>query len=202
MRAKICGITNTTDALAAVNFSAWAIGFVFYEKSPLCITIRRAREIVSALPRGTLTVGVFVDSEPNVMVKSFDFLGLAQVYSDVKVADDYKNRMIFGLQASCAEDLPKESVLADYGYVLLDAPRASDGKYGGTGRLANWNLARELAKNHRLILAGGLNPSNVAEAIDCVRPFAVDVSSGVAKRTREKDHSRMEQFLMECGREK
>ncbi|MFO1256963.1 MAG: phosphoribosylanthranilate isomerase [Gammaproteobacteria bacterium] len=109
-----------------------------------------------------------------------------------------KSRFILAFQASSKNELPEHTLLQEYGYILLDAPKQEDELLGGTGRLSNWDLARELAKDYKLILAGGLNSSNVLTAIEQVRPFAVDVASGVEERPGIKNPLAVKEFIMGC----
>ncbi|MDF3055125.1 MAG: trpF [Gammaproteobacteria bacterium] len=196
-KAKICGITNLDDALCAAKNGAWAIGFNFYRASPRYISPQAAKKIISDLPSHILKVGIFIDEPANVIINTLNITGLdfAQVYEDLQVPESDKKRMILVIQASSEQDLPPQSIMQAYAYILVDAPKSSDGLLGGTGRLANWPLAHELAQNYQLILAGGLNPTNVSKAIHSVRPFAVDVASGVEKSPGIKDQVLVREFI-------
>lgn len=204
MRAKICGITKLEDALFAVSHGVWALGFNFCGDSPRCISEDAAKGIIEALPKNVIKVGIFVNEMGHEVVRKMEAVGLdfGQVYGDVDVELCYKRKMILALQAASRDELPAHEVMGAYGYILLDAPKAKDGLFGGTGRLANWELAAELAKEYKLILAGGLNGGNVAEAIRAVRPFAVDVASGVEASPGVKSEVLVKEFLTVCDHEK
>ncbi|NDD99238.1 phosphoribosylanthranilate isomerase [bacterium] len=198
MKAKICGITNLEDALLATNNGAWAIGFNFYKNSPRYVSIKKAKEITSQLPMHIIKVGILIDYSQDTMLDALEFLDLVQIYKQSPSVFLDKKRIILALQASSKDELPTSSILQEYGFILLDAPKQQDGLFGGTGRLANWDLAKELAKNYKLILAGGLNYSNVEEAIKQVQPFAVDVASGVEARPGIKNPAKIKEFLIRC----
>lgn len=199
MKAKICGITNVNDGLLAAKNGAWALGFNFYPKSPRYIDMLQAKHIISQLAPSILKVGIFINTPIGIIVDALDHLGLdlAQIYEDVDLPKAYKKRSILALQT-----IKEDAALKDYGYILLDAPKTDDGLMGGTGRLANWHMAKKLSKSYKLILAGGLNPNNVKGAIDSVHPFAVDVASGVEKSPGIKDAKLVQRFLEVCKNDK
>jgi phosphoribosylanthranilate isomerase len=197
MKAKICGITSLEDALFAANNGAWAIGLNFYKNSPRYVSLQKARHITSQLPQDIIKVGILIDYSQEEALDVLEFLDLIQIYQPNSLFSD-KKRIILALQDSSKDELPTSSILQEYGFVLLDAPKQQDGLRGGTGRLANWDLAKELAKSYKLILAGGLNPSNVEEAIRYVQPFAVDVASGIEQHPGQKDPMLIKEFLERC----
>ena len=198
MKAKICGITNLEDALLAAKNGAWAIGFNFYKNSPRYVSFKKAREITSQLPTHTIKIGILIDCSQDEILDALEFLNLAQIYQPLPKLPLDKKRIILALQASSKDELPEPQILQEYGFILLDAPKRQDELLGGTGRLANWDLARELAKYYKLILAGGLNSSNSLAAIKHVQPFAVDVASGVEERPGIKNLLAIKKFLMRC----
>ena len=198
MKAKICGITNLEDALLAANNGAWAIGFNFYKNSPRYVSIQKAKEITVQLPKHIIKVGILIDYSQDEMLDALEFLNLVQIYQQNPSLFFDKKRIILALQASYKDELPASSILQEYEFILIDALRQQDGLLGGTGRLANWDLAKELAKNYKLILAGGLNSSNALAAIKHVKPFAVDVASGVEERPGIKNPLAIKEFLMRC----
>ena len=201
MRAKICGITNLDDACYAVQCGAWALGFNFYSKSPRWIEPNAAASIIRQLPSNVLKVGIVVDTN-HVELETFMTdvgLDLIQVYQPMNVSLSLKQRMILCVHAAVEEDLPSHDVLSEYGYVLLDAPKLADGLLGGTGRLSHWTLAATLAQRYRLLLAGGLTPSNVQTAIQTVQPYAVDVASGVQCTPARVSHSLLFDFLRQVN---
>jgi phosphoribosylanthranilate isomerase len=194
VRLKVCGITSLDDALAAIDCGAEYLGFNFYPKSPRYIAPASARAIIELLPEGVISVGVFVnESRPEDVVEILRGSGaqMAQLHGDE--SPDYcagvgAERVIKALRVG--DDFDARSVL-DYpaSAVLLDAFDAK--LYGGTGKTANWRIAREAAKLTRVFLAGGLSPDNVVEAIRAVEPFAVDVNSGVESAPGRKDASKL-----------
>lgn len=203
MRAKICGITNLADATLAVKHGAWALGFNFYKKSPRYIEPNAATLIIQELPANVLKVGVSIGKEASELseLKSSVGLDLLQVYEVVEAPSDLKKHLILSVQAMSALDLPSHDELVQYGYLLLDAPKSVDGLMGGTGRLSNWDLAAELAKKYRLILAGGLTPNTILEAMKFVKPYAVDVASGVQCAPGKLDAQLTQDFLRKVNDE-
>lgn len=197
MKAKICGITNLEDALFAANNGTWAIGFNFYKKSPRYVSFEKARKIAQQLPKHTIKVGIMINYSESEMLEALDFLDFIQIYQKDNSSFD-KKRFILALQASSKNELPEDLILQEYGFILLDAPKRQDGLLGGTGRLANLNLAKELAKDYQLILAGGLNNSNIEKIIQYVQPFGVDVASGVEESPGIKNQLIVKDFLMRC----
>lgn len=198
MRTKICGITRLEDALETCNQGAWAIGFNFCRQSPRFITKDGAKKIIGQLPETIKKVGIFVEENSAEIERYMDQLGLdlAQVYTPFSAGKLLKQRMIYSLVINNRNELPPILELASYGYLLIDAPHEKNSLLGGTGRLCDWNLARELAKDFKLILSGGLTPENVEAAIQAVNPYAVDVATGVERRPGIKDSTAMKKFLM------
>jgi len=196
-RVKICGITNIADALAAVEAGADALGFVF-APSPRQVSIEKAAKMISALPALVTTVGVFVDALEAEIRHTVAACGLGAVQLHGNESPDlcrelFPLRVIKAFRVASAEDLQP---LSEYsGCVhLLDSRVA--GLAGGSGRTFDWSLAVSAAAiSPRLILAGGLNPDNVAEAVAAVKPWAVDVSSGVESSPGVKDVALMGEFI-------
>ncbi len=186
---KICGLTREQDALLAWELGAAALGFVFCAASPRYVTPARAVELRRALPAEAFCVGVFVDAESEEMNRVCAGAGLAAAQLHGRETPEacaaVAVPVIKVLQPEEAADLGRARA---YGAaaVLLDAPRLP-GLPGGTGRLADWNAARELARRLPLVLAGGLTPANVREAWKSVRPAALDLSSGVESAPGLKD---------------
>lgn len=197
MKTKICGITNLQGALFSITAGAWALGFNFYKPSKRYIEKSIATQIIEQLPQSILKVGIFIDksSEEIAAIMNESGLDLAQVYKDYNTPLSMKKNMILSLRPHHLGDLPDNKILNQYGYLLIDAPGTSGGLYGGTGHKAQWDVACILARDYRLILAGGLNPGNVQEAIETVHPFAVDVASGTEYSPGIKNHSLIKQFL-------
>jgi phosphoribosylanthranilate isomerase len=205
---KICGVTNPDDALAAVNAGADALGFNFYRSSKRFIEIEVARQIADVVPAHVAKVGVFVNHSAREIQEAVESLrpGYIQLHGDesaeflsdlpaeIKIIRAYRCG-IEGLKplASYLEKCGSLGRVPDA--ILLDADAA--GAFGGTGQAADWSLIstqRTILGNVPLILAGGLTPANVGQAIAAVRADAVDVASGVERQPRSKDRELMGQF--------
>ncbi|PLX99780.1 MAG: phosphoribosylanthranilate isomerase [Desulfuromonas sp.] len=195
-RIKICGITNVDDALAAVVAGADALGFVFYDKSPRCVTTAKVREIVSELPPFVTTVGLFVNAPPGEIRQTMTESGVQviQLHGD-EMPEECRIESYPVVKALRVKDVASLAGADAFpvSALLLDA--WSDKEYGGSGKSFDWQLAKNLTADKPLILAGGLKPENVAEAIRQVRPYAVDVSSGVESAPGRKDHEKIKQFI-------
>ena len=196
VRVKICGITSREDALHAAASGADALGFVFYDKSPRAVTPAQVRTIIAGLPPLVTCVGLFVNEAPEQVRAIAEQCGLdvIQLHGDEDpVACHYPpHRVVKALRVRDAQSL------ADHGAyqvsaLLLDAwvPES----YGGTGHLGNWELAETVARQRPVILAGGLTPENVAAAVRQVRPYGVDVSSGVESEPGKKDPEKVARFI-------
>jgi phosphoribosylanthranilate isomerase len=197
MLVKICGITRLADALEAVDAGARALGFVFWPDSPRFIDPYRARAIAERLPPFVTTVGVFVNQPSDYVtgVASLVQLGALQLHGDetIEYAAALRRPVIKALtvkQASgddraggTAEEWPARIM------ILLDAHDPV--RRGGTSQTIDWNAAAPIAGKRRVLLAGGLKPENVAVAIAGVRPFGIDVSSGVEHEPGIKDSKRL-----------
>lgn len=196
VKVKICGITNLADARAAVSAGADALGFVFYEKSPRHVTPQKAAAIIAQLPPFVQTVGLFVDEEVERVnwVASFCGLDLIQLHGEEppEYCQDVNRRIIKAFRVRDEASLAGIGKYEVAGY-LLDA--WSPDAPGGTGLTFDWSLARQAAGTRPIILAGGLNPDNVAMACATVSPYAVDVSSGVEAAPGEKDHDKIRAFI-------
>lgn len=212
VRVKICGITNLADATAAVDAGADYLGFIFWPRSKRAVSSSAAREIVQALRRRDdcpLLVGVFVDepAEDVAAVLNSAGLDLAQLSGKEPPAfigdpqsplygRSYKvlhPDSLAEAEADAEWYIPSESP-PQHPSLLLDAYHPE--LPGGTGQRADWQIAAQLVKIvPRLMLAGGLNPQNVAEAVRRIHPFAVDVASGVEAEPGKKDHALVEAFI-------
>ncbi len=200
---KICGITNPDDALAAAEAGADALGFIFYKKSPRAVTPAVAKEIISVLPPFITTVGVFVNEEAKMLRDIMDTCGLALAQLHGEESAAYCLELARPVvKAIRVKDRTSLLALAEFqgranvrGF-LLDS--YSTEAYGGTGITADWSLAAELARSVRVILAGGLTPDNVGEAVQRVRPYGVDVSSGVEASLGKKDHAKVRAFISQA----
>lgn len=197
---KICGITNTEDALKAVELGVDALGFIF-APSPRRVEPEQAKEIISDLPSAVIKVGVFVDAplkEVNQISKDcrLDALQLhgreTQEYCD-KLNKISSAEIIKTFHLREEKDLQK---ISDYNLKIICLDSYSEDKVGGTGKVFNWDLAKRAKRfNKKIILSGGLNPANVQKAITEVEPWMVDVCSGVERSPGKKDEQLMREFI-------
>ena len=195
-KVKICGITTVEDAHMAIEAGADALGFVFYDKSPRNLLPERAAEIISSLPPFIHVVGLFVHAQLDFVNATADRcrLDIVQLHGDESQEFCARvNRRV--IKAFRVKDITSLDRMEEYrvaGY-LLDAysPKA----FGGTGVTFNWDTAVVAKKFGPIILAGGLTPDNVAEAIGHVSPYGVDVSSGVESAPGVKDPAKVREFI-------
>ena len=196
VRAKICGITNRDDALCAIDNGADALGFNFYEKSLRYIAPEKAGEIVFDLPPFVTPVGIFVNASEREIDIAVKLAGLRaiQLHGDEppEACLGHAVPVIRALRVGRGFDV---QALGSYlvNTFLLDTEK--EGSYGGTGETFDWTKAVAAKVYGRIILAGGLNPDNVQEAIERVGPYAVDTSSGVEAEPGKKDHKKVRDFL-------
>lgn len=197
LRIKICGITNTEDAFAAIACGADALGFVFYSKSPRSVKPETARSIISSLPPLVTTVGVFVDEDKANLEKIVSYTGLDIVQLHGSESPEYFNLSRKTIKAIRVKDLADLKQLNQYratAAFLLDT--YSPESIGGTGHIFNWEIAVEAKKLGRVILAGGLTPDNIENAVKLVQPYAVDVASGVEGSIKgKKDLKKLKLFI-------
>lgn len=205
LRIKICGITSELDGRRAAALGADAIGLNFYARSPRVVTPERARGILAVLPPTVDPVALFVNqplAEVGPIVETLERVRTVQWHGDRHETDDPgPYRMVMAFPVRGAADLTAiERYLdrcRDAGWLpaglLVDAHVA--GEYGGTGRTAPWELLADFRPGVPVLLAGGLTPNNVAEAIRLVRPYAVDVASGVESAPGVKDEDMMRRFI-------
>jgi phosphoribosylanthranilate isomerase len=193
MLVKVCGITRLEDAEAAVEAGAGALGFVFWPKSPRFIDPHRARGIAAALPPFVTAVGVFVNQPPEYVngVAALARLGAVQMHGDETIDD--LSAIVRPVLKAVAVDGAGEPPGIDAwpGRVTLLLDVHDDARRGGTGRTIDWSIAAAIAARRRAMLAGGLTPDNVADAVGRVRPFGIDISSGVERSPGIKDHGRI-----------
>jgi phosphoribosylanthranilate isomerase len=192
---KVCGVTRVEDALAAAELGADAVGINFFPGSPRFIDAARAAAIVRALPKGVEAVGVFVNEPPERINAITEEVGLhlAQLHGD----ETPEEADLVRLPVIKAVRLEKETDIAaaekyKVDLFLIDTP---SGNWGGSGRKGDWKLAAAACRRLRAVLAGGLTPDNVAEAIREVNPYGVDVSSGVESAPGVKDREKMKLFI-------
>ena len=194
---KVCGITNSEDALAATRLGVDALGFVF-APSPRQISPGAAQEIIDNLSLPVRTVGIFVNEDPERVASIADLCDLDMLQFHGKETAAYCGQ--FGRQVIKAIRIQNEDDLetcSEYDGVaeafLLDTYVA--GQSGGTGVTFDWNIAHTARKYGRIILAGGLNPDNVAAAIRAAKPYGVDASSGLEQKPGVKDHDKLARFI-------
>jgi len=202
VRVKICGTTSVTDALLAAESGADAVGFVMAAESPRYVSVGTAADIARRLPPFIARVGVFVNASADTIKGCMsEFLDYVQLHGDetpemcrALARDVGADRIIRAVRVRSEQDVDGIAMYDAVGAVLLDAHSGSG--RGGTGRTFDWSLA-ERAKSFGkpVILAGGLGPENVAEAIKRVRPYGVDVVTGVETRAGVKDAEKVRQFI-------
>ena len=200
MKIKICGITNTEDAKVAWESGADALGFILYAQSPRYVDPQTVKTIVSGLPPFIVSVGIFVNESSKTVQNIMEKCGLtyAQLHGDeTPEYCETLDRPI--LKALRLKDRSSFLSLAEYrgragvkGFVV---DTFSESSYGGTGQTTDWSLAAEVARAAPILLAGGLTPENVQDAIAQVHPYGVDVSSGVEVRPGKKDHDKVRAFI-------
>jgi phosphoribosylanthranilate isomerase len=196
---KICGITNLEDAVAAIAVGADALGFNFYKPSPRYITPQSAREIIEELPETVLKVGVFVNEEsPEEVRRIANESGITalQLHGDEspEYCSELANNYIIKCFAVSNDFDPHLIERYQVDAIMLDTKHTT--LRGGTGRAFDWSVAQQVSKIvPRLYLAGGLSPENVADAIETVRPFAVDACSSLETIPGKKNEERMRAFV-------
>ncbi len=201
IKIKICGITNLEDALAAAEFGADALGFIFYKKSPRYIDPEKAVEIISQLPPIIVPVGIFVNEREEKIreIQELTCIQTIQLHGDEtpEFCQRFGVRVIKAFQVKDKESI-KHMAHYHVGAFLLDSYR--DGQRGGTGTIFDWHLAVVAKTFGKIILAGGLTPENAAEAVKLVQPYGVDVSGGVEREKGFKDHAKIKKFISEVRR--
>lgn len=199
-RIKFCGVTSARDARAAVECGADAVGVIFAPASPRWVATETAREIACAVPPFVALIGVFVDPAPET-VRAAVAAGYVPQYSGDEPADLCETVAAgpyvkaFHAEADVALDAARFAAVADrYTRATWLFDTAADGKQGGTGRTFDWAGAREIAQGRPIVIGGGLTAGNVGECVRRVRPFAVDVRSGI-ETSGVKDDDKMRAFV-------
>lgn len=196
---KICGITNLDDALAAVDAGADALGFNFYKPSPRYVTPETAREIIGELPQSILKVGVFVNEQSPESVKDLArraAVTAIQLHGDEspEYCQQLDGDFVIKALSAGADFDPQTARAYDVEAILLDTK--DDALRGGTGRVFDWSIAREVSRAvPRLFLAGGLGVQNIEQAIISVDPYGVDACSKLEESPGKKNHERMRMFV-------
>ena len=203
---KICGITNLNDGLASVEAGADALGFNFYRPSPRYIAPQRAREIIDQLPDSVLTVGVFVnEGSPESVSKIAEEAGVGALQLHGDESPEYCSSLVDHYVIKVLSVVGDFDVKLTASYeveaIMLDA---KDHKLrGGTGQVIDWSIAREVRKLvPKLFLAGGLSRKNIEEAIETVRPYAVDACSALEDVPGRKNHEEVRAFIKAARRVK
>ena len=198
-RIKFCGMTRREDVIMAADVGAGAVGFMFWKQSPRAVTPEEARGLVRLMPPFLAMIGVFVDQPVEEIREIVRFVGLTAVQLhgretpvDAAALDGHAGHVIKAIGEPGQDLMTQASSWPEQVVMLVDA--IDPQQRGGTGRRADWTAAAALARTRRVILAGGLRPDNVGEAVRLVRPYAVDVASGVEARPGIKDHARMRAF--------
>lgn len=197
LRVKVCGITSEDDARRAVRHGADAVGFVLWEQSPRAVSLERAAAISRALPPFVWKVGVFVNATPDEVefATAMARLDVAQLHGDEDV-EAYRHlavRLLKSVSLTGPEDVARAMALPSDVMPLVDAHDPV--LRGGTGTLASWTLAAEVARARPTILAGGLNAENVADAVVTVQPWGVDVSSALEDEPGVKNAKKLAVFF-------
>ena len=198
VKIKICGITNIEDAMAAVDYGADALGFNFFKKSPRYIEPHKAAEIIAQLPPFIVPVAIFVNEREERIreILTSACIHGVQFHGDEtpEFCQRFGNHVIKAFQVKDKESIKHMAHYRVSAY-LLDSYR--EGVRGGTGVTFDWHLAVVAKTFGRIILAGGLNPDNVAEAVKLVQPYGVDVAGGVEREKGIKDHGKLKKFITE-----
>jgi len=199
MEVKICGLTNIEDACVARDAGADYLGFVLYEKSPRAVTPEKLAEIVEELGEGVRAIGVFVNETAETVAGIVEKCGLygAQIHGD-ESPEPFSDLPFPIWRAVWIKEgiaVPDPEIWKADRYVI-DA--ALPGQYGGSGMTADWDVAARLSQNFPVMLAGGLTPVNIGDAVRAVRPLGVDVSGGVESGPGRKDHDALIEFVREA----
>jgi len=195
-RVKICGITNVEDAQCAAEAGADALGFIFYSKSKRYVMPEKAAEIISHLPGFITFVGVFVNAPMDEIDRIVKLTGISTVQFHGDESPEFVRKCPYPSYKAFRvnDDFSFESIKTYPSDTFLIEPHG-DGEFGGTGKVMDWAVASRARECGNLILAGGLSPENIEDAIISVRPHAVDVNSGVERSQGQKDHRRVEELF-------
>ncbi|MFO7963196.1 MAG: phosphoribosylanthranilate isomerase [Desulfobacterales bacterium] len=196
---KICGITRIEDALSCVRCGADALGFVFFPKSPRCVSVETTKAIISRLPKTVTTVGVFVDASFNHIKRSVETCGLDAVQLHGRESPEMVRRLgaenLIVIKTLFSKRPPYIDEMLDFDASAVLAECGRGDLPGGNALAWNWSEAGRLNRHHPLILAGGLTPENVRQAVRDAQPDAVDVSSGVELLPGRKNPEKIKAFV-------
>tara|TARA_B000000532_G_C18781911_1_gene368690 strand:- start:61 stop:693 length:633 start_codon:yes stop_codon:yes gene_type:complete len=192
---KICGITNEYDAIAAVNFGASAIGFVFYKNSQRYLSLLEAKSISEKIDHKVNIVGVFVNHSKEFINHAIDLIPLSMIQLHGDESPEFcKNFSVPTIKAIRVKNKLRSETLDQYEVdcILLDS--FSKTEYGGTGKTFDWSLI-DFKFKQKILLSGGLNSENILEAISSINPDAIDISSSIESSIGQKDHYKMRQLF-------
>ena len=192
---KICGITNEYDAIAAVNFGASAIGFVFYKNSQRYLSLLEAKSISEKIDHKVNIVGVFVNHSKEFINHAIDLIPLSMIQLHGDESPEFcKNFSVPTIKAIRVKNKLRSETLDQYEVdgILLDS--FSKTEYGGTGKTFDWSLI-DFKFKQKILLSGGLNSENILEAISSINPDAIDISSSIESSIGQKDHYKMKQLF-------
>ena len=203
VKIKVCGITNKEDALRAVQCGAWALGFIFYKKSPRCITPEAAQGIIAALPKKIITVGVFVDAPEDEVRTIAKQCRLRAVQFHGSEAPVFCSRFKGLLTIKAIRVKTRSDIIKALAYKtdLLLFDTYQRGTQGGTGKTFDWdflNTQKNILK--RGILSGGLDPDNIQKAVSSLKAYAFDVASGIERRPGKKCQRLLKKFFAKAKR--
>lgn len=201
VRVKICGLTNEIDALKAARSGAWALGFIFYKKSPRFISPFKAKKIIESLPPFVTPVGVFVNQPEGAIRDIISHCGLRAV----QLHGDEDHHLCLRLKRYNVKIIKVFRVGENFDPKMVEAFQADaflfdtldQYNYGGSGKTFDWNILKQVKSSGEvpIILSGGLNAQNVIEPVNDLKPYAVDVNSGVEESVGKKDHKKMKDFI-------
>ncbi len=196
VRVKVCGITNSDDAFRAVELGADALGFIFYKGSKRFIDPRDAHPIISSLPPFVSSVGVFVNQGPDEIREAVGTSGVDTVQLHGDETPEFCAMLPYKLiKAVRVKDTVNTEEVELYPVLAILFDKHTDEMYGGTGKSFDWGVLKGIAISKKVILSGGLTPENVSRAIETVRPYGVDVSTGVEDSPGKKNHMKMRKFI-------
>jgi phosphoribosylanthranilate isomerase len=196
VRVKICGITNAEDASRAADLGADALGFIFFKGSQRFIDPRDARSIISALPPFISAVGVFVNQGLPEIIEAVAVSGIDTVQLHGDETPEFSAMLPYKLiKAVRVKGTVNTAEVELYPVRAILFDKHADELYGGTGKSFDWGVLRDIKLSKKLILSGGLTPENVSAAIEIVKPYGVDVSTGVEDSPGRKNHTKMRKFI-------
>ncbi len=196
VRVKVCGIMNSDDAFCAADLGADALGFIFYKGSKRYIDPRDARTIISSLPPFVTPVGVFVNQDADVIKEAVETSGVDTVQLHGDETPEFCALLPYKLiKAVRVKDTVNTEEVELYPVLAILFDKHTDELYGGTGTSFDWGVLKGIAISKKVILSGGLTPENVSRAIETVRPYGVDVSTGVEDSPGKKNHMKMRKFI-------